>query len=116
MAAKAGKVEAVDGAFRAHVQYRGVTGEKQHIEGPRRKIEARAQSDLDSMRGAAAEYSNDRMEAYELHINTLSHPQMRKVYFFFGAGRFLLGPWPFCHVLSAVRSSLAKTLPTVRDN
>ena len=65
MAAKAGKVQAVDGAFRAHVQYRGETGEKQDICGPRRKTEAGAQSDLDSMRGAAAEYSNDRTEAYE---------------------------------------------------
>ena len=65
MAAKAGKVQAVDGAFRAHVQYRGETGEKQDICGPRRKTAAVAQSDLDSMRGAAAEYSNDRTEAYE---------------------------------------------------
>ena len=65
MAAKAGKVQAVDGAFRAHVQYRGVTKEKQDIYGPRRKTEAGAQSDLDSMRGAAAKYSNDRTEAYE---------------------------------------------------
>ena len=35
-----------------------------------------------------------------------------------GLGRdaFLLGPWPFCHVLSTVRPSLPKTLPTTRDN
>ena len=65
MAAKAGKVKAAAGAFRAHVQYRGVTKEKHNIYGPRRKTEAGAQSDLDSMRGAAAEYSNDRTEAYE---------------------------------------------------
>ena len=34
-----------------------------------------------------------------------------------GLGRdaFLLGPWPFCHVLSTVRPSLSKTLPTARD-
>ena len=36
-----------------------------NIYGPRRKTEAGAQSDLDSMRGAAAEYSADRAEAYE---------------------------------------------------
>ena len=75
-AADIGKVEAINGVCRAHVQYRGETGEKHNIRGPRRSSAEDAQKDLDAMRVAAAEFSN------RLYINTLSHPQLRKVCFF----------------------------------
>ena len=62
---KAGRVvEVLDGAFRAHVQYRDETGEKQFVRGPRRGASLDAQKDLDAMRAAAAAFPDDRAQAY----------------------------------------------------
>ena len=64
MANDLGKVEAIHGAPRAHVQLRGQTGDKLHIYGPRRSTATEAQKDLDAMRAAAAVFS-DRVQMYE---------------------------------------------------
>ena len=64
MAANVGKVVAIEGTWRAHVQHRGETGEKLNICGPRRSAAVEAQKDLDLMRLAAAEFS-DRAQMYE---------------------------------------------------
>ena len=77
--AKAGKVEGVDGSFRAHVQYRAADGENVHVRGPRRETAVAAQADLDAMRAAAATFFEDRNQAYEaMHVEA-SRLQARAV-------------------------------------
>ena len=55
----------IDGAFRAHVQYRGDQGRNANLYDPRRLKASEAESDLASMRAAAAVFPSDRVKAFQ---------------------------------------------------
>ena len=63
--ARSGGVQERDGRFRAHVQYRGEQGRKADLHGPRRPEASEAESDLASMRAAAAVFPDDRVRAFQ---------------------------------------------------
>ena len=63
--ANAGQIENESGGLRAHIQYRS-SGKNNHIRGPRRTDEGKAQADLDAIRAAAAPHSDNRESAIGL--------------------------------------------------
>lgn len=55
-----GKVDALDGSFRAHMRYYDENGQQKHIYGPRWPNAAEAEKDLEALRTAAAMFPDDR--------------------------------------------------------
>ncbi len=58
-----GKVDALDGGFRAHMRYYDDNGQQKQIYGPRWPDAAEAQKDVDALRAAAAAFPDNPEQA-----------------------------------------------------